>query len=182
VRAVPSATRSISTTPAEGEAFVSWPDIVQMELESQRAILSLNSRPPATTRIARTVAKLSGCRVPFSHLGLPGQAASNRNLVEARLRPLLELAECEHVGVKLSGLYAVSDPQHDFPHLAAWPVVEALLRAFGPRRLYWSSDFPAALDYVSFAQALDLRVIGDQSDNDVAGIRGGNLLRLLRRL
>lgn len=166
----------------ERAAFASWPEAVQTELESQRAILSLNSRPEVTKGIAPMVAKLEGCRVLFSHLGLPGRMAPNSDLIEARLRPLLDLADLDHVGVKLSGLYAVSEPHHDFPHVAAWPVVETLLQAFGSRRLYWSSDFPAALDYVSFAQTFDLRAVGHQSEVDVVAIRGGNLLRLMGRL
>ena len=74
-------------------------------------------------------------------------------------QPLLALAARSNVHVKFSGLYAVSVPDHDFPHDAAKPFVDVALEAFGPSRLLWGSDFPPALDFVSFPQAADARLL-----------------------
>ena len=79
------------------------------------------------------------------------------------------LAQRDHVAVKFSGLYGVSDPAHDFPHAAAQPFVDVLLDAFGPARLLWGSDFSPALDFVSFAQAADARPLAACSPEEVGG-------------
>ncbi|GAB2958407.1 hypothetical protein GCM10027280_53940 [Micromonospora polyrhachis] len=58
--------------------------------------------------------------------------------------------------MKISGLYAVSQPAHAYPHDSAVPFLAVLLDRFGPNRLYWGSDFAPSLDEVSFRQTLDL--------------------------
>lgn len=117
----------------------------------------------------------------ISHLGLPGRFASVPSLEDARqhLKPLLALSRFEHVSVKLSGLYAISDPPHGFPHAAAKPFVQTLLDAFSPARLLWGSDFSPALDFVSFAQTTDPQMLDDCSAAETEAVTGGNLLRLL---
>jgi predicted TIM-barrel fold metal-dependent hydrolase len=148
------------------------------------ALVSLNAAPAATAAIARTVGQLDGCRLLFSHLGLPGRFARPPGPSEARtvLAPLLELSRHQHVFVKLSGLYAISQQPHDFPHVAAQPFIELLLETFQPRRLLWGSDFSPALDFVSFAQTADPRSLSACSDAEIGDIMGGNLLRLVARL
>jgi L-fuconolactonase len=103
------------------------------------------------------------------------------SLEDARrqLEPLLRLSQFEHVRVKLSGLYAISDPPHGFPHAAAKPFVQILLDAFTPARLLWGSDFSPALEFVSFAQAADPRMLDECSTAEAEAVMGGNLLRLL---
>jgi L-fuconolactonase len=83
------------------------------------------------------------------------------------------------VSVKLSGLYAISDPPHDFPHAAARPFVDVIFATFGPSRVLWGSDFSPALDHVCFAQLADIHVLAGCSPSEVAGVMGGNLIRLL---
>jgi L-fucono-1,5-lactonase len=139
------------------------------------AVVSLNATPAATAHLGPALAALTGCTVLFSHLGLPGPHAGPEALA-----PLLGLAALPHVGVKVSGLYAVSDPPHDYPHRTAGPLVEALLERFGPERLYWGSDFPPSLDHVSFAQTLDPAGLDGLSPADRAAVLGGNLRRVLQ--
>lgn len=50
------------------------------------------------------------------------------------------LAELPHVFCKLSGLLTLRAPDQD--HTALSPYVEHVLRAFGPERLMWGSDWP----------------------------------------
>lgn len=166
---------------SDGKALAAWPVDVLAELRAQRAILSLNAKPGATAPLGALADGLAGCAILFSHLGLPGQVDRIPTTAEARerLAPLLALARREHVAVKFSGLYGVSDPAHDFPHAAAQPFVEVLLDAFGPARLLWGSDFSVALDFVSFAQTADDRPLAACSAAEVAEVMGGNLLRLL---
>jgi predicted TIM-barrel fold metal-dependent hydrolase len=165
----------------EGRAIAEWPRTVLEELRCQRALISLNVRPRATAALGTFVAGLDGCPILFSHLGLPGprQAAPTLDDARAELAPLLALSRRQHVVVKFSAPYAISDPGHAFPHLAAGPFVEVLLEAFGPKRLVWGSDFSPALDYVSFAQTLDTRLLAHCTTPEIEAVMGANLLRLL---
>lgn len=157
-----------------GQDCVDW-------LNYRRAILSVNAPPPATEMLAPLVRRADGCVWLFSHLGLPGRYSTPPTIATARTRlsPLLGLASFGHVGVKLSGLYAVCSPSHLYPHLAAQPFVSLLLDSFGPGRLYWGSDYPPCLEHVSFAQSVDaISELGVTSQERHA-IAAGNLLRLL---
>ena len=112
---------------------------------------------------------------------MPGRYSAPPTLVEARARlgPLVNLAHFLHVAVKVSGLYDVSDPPYDFPHDAARPFIAALLETFGPSRLVWGSDFPVALDFVSFVQTTEIRALQTCSRQERDAVMGGNLLALL---
>jgi L-fuconolactonase len=168
---------------ADARALDDWPAEVFAEMRSQSAVVSINADPESAACISRAIDQLDGCAVIFSHIGSPGVYARPPSVAEARRRlsALLGFASREHVGVKLSGLYAVSDPPHDFPHEAARPFVDVLLERFGPSRILWGSDFSPALDYVTFVQATDARLLSGCAPKDVENVMGGNLLRLLNR-
>ncbi|MEU4773617.1 amidohydrolase family protein [Micromonospora sp. NPDC023644] len=168
---------------AAADAFTAWATREAPALNRVRAVVSLNATPTATTRLGPALAALDGCTVLFSHLGLPGERAEvpTRETAQAALAPLAGLARLPHVGVKISGLYAVSRPAHAFPHHAARPFVDLLLDRFGPQRLYWGSDFSPSLDHVSFAQAADPIGLDGLSAEDRDAVLGGNLLRALDR-
>jgi predicted TIM-barrel fold metal-dependent hydrolase len=53
---------------------------------------------------------------------------------------LLRLADSGRASVKLSGWQKYSRRAH--PYEDAWPYAQALLRAFGPQRCVWGSDWP----------------------------------------
>ncbi|MEU9507259.1 amidohydrolase family protein [Micromonospora sp. NPDC048170] len=168
---------------AAADAFAGWMTRQASTLNRVKALVSLNATPTATTRLGPALAALDGCTVLFSHLGLPGEQAEapTRDAARAVLAPLAGMARLPHVGVKISGLYAVSRPSHGFPHQAARPFVDLLLDTFGPRRLYWGSDFPPCLDHVSFAQAADPIGLDGLPVEGREAILGGNLLRALDR-
>src|SRR5450759_1140077 len=85
---------------------------------------------------------------------MPGrfERVPTKNQIAAALKPLSSLSNARHVGVKLSGLYALTSPMHAFPHLAAQPLIDRIADSFGTARLYWGSDFSPALYYVSCIQ------------------------------
>ncbi|MCX4471888.1 Amidohydrolase [Micromonospora sp. MW-13] len=169
--------------PASADAFADWAAGDAGPLNAAATVVSLNAGPEAIGRLGPALAALDGCVVLFSHLGLPGRqpAAPTPAAAGARLAPLTELAALPHVGVKVSGLYAVSDPAHDHPHAAARPFVDLLLDRFGTRRLYWGSDFSPSLDHVSFAQTLHPVGLDQLSAAEAADVFGGNLRRALDR-
>lgn len=168
---------------AAGRAFAGWLGRAAPRLTATGALLSLNATPPATGQLGPALAALPECTVLVSHLGLPGRhpATPDPDTAASTLAPLLVLADLPHVGVKISGLYAVSDPPHAYPHHSARPFVELLLDTFGPGRLYWGSDFPPSLDHVSFAQSLHPVGLDRLAPSEAADVYGGNLRRALRR-
>ncbi|MFB6397106.1 amidohydrolase family protein [Polymorphospora lycopeni] len=170
--------------PAEAAALAGWPAGTAATLNAAAAVVSLNATPAAATGLADAVARLDGCTVLFSHLGLPGPHPEPPSVDRAAeiLAPLRALAGLPHVGVKISGLYAVSDPSHAWPHAAAAPFVRVLLDTFGPGRLYWGSDFAPSLDAVSFPQTLDLPALAGLSPAKRDAVYGGNLVRALDRV
>lgn len=152
-------------------------------LERGTAIISLNAPPEVIAGLRGVVERAPGCRFVFSHIGLPGayRTAPSREDAEARIAPLLALAVLPHVFVKISGLYAISEPMHAWPHAAAQPFIDLALAQFGPERCLWASDFAPALDFVSFAQTVDNPLLGGLSAAERESVMGGSLLRLLAR-
>ncbi|MEU4567542.1 amidohydrolase family protein [Micromonospora sp. NPDC023956] len=176
----------ISAYLADAEAsrsFADWLGDAAADLDRVGAVLSLNATPAATGQLGPALAALGGCTVLVSHLGLPGAHPTppDRDTAASVLAPLLGLAALPHVGVKLSGLYAVSEPSYAWPHESARPFVEVLLDAFGPQRLYWGSDFSPSLDHVSFTQTLHPVGLDGLSPAEAADVYGGNLRRALRQ-
>jgi L-fuconolactonase len=169
--------------PDASRAFGDWLGGVAANLDRVGAVLSLNATPAATAHLGPALTRLADCTVLVSHLGLPGAYPTppDRDTAASVLAPLLGLAALPHVGVKVSGLYAVSEPAHAWPHDSARPFVEVLLDAFGPQRLYWGSDFSPSLDHVSFTQTLHPVGLDGLSPAEAADVYGGNLRRALRR-
>jgi L-fuconolactonase len=163
----------------EGAAFAGWPPALRQELGDQAAVLSFNARPEAVAAADAALRDLDGCSLLFSHLGLPGphDQVPSATAARERLAPLLALAGCPNVSVKVSGAYAVAA----HPHAAAQPFVDVLLDAFGPERLLWGSDFSPALDHVSFLEATATHLLSRCTTEEIHAVMGGNLLRLLRK-
>lgn len=159
-----------------------WPEATWRLLDERRAIISLNATPDGTPGLRDLIARNSGCRFLFSHLGLPGRYPAPPSKTEAaeRIAALLGLAEFANVMVKISGLYAVSDPAFAYPHDAAAPFVALALERFGPDRCLWASDFSPALEYLSFSQTLSIPWLDELAPDDRDRVMGGNLLDLIR--
>ena len=97
------------------------------------------------------------------------------------MKPLTNLAEYSEVHVKLSGFYALTEPAHDYPHPAAWPLTNELVNSFGTGRLLWGSDFSPSLDYLSFPQTFELfNKMPFFHQENIKAILGENLIRLIR--
>jgi L-fuconolactonase len=169
-------------TARDVERLSRWPLSVFQYLNQHRQILSLNAQPNALAHIEPFLAKLNQCPTLISHLGLPGRYAAPPSKREARkiLQPLRSLAKLPHVGVKLSGLYAISEPSHAYPHRSAHPLIRQLYDDFGPQRLYWASDFSPALEHVSFPQTIDALFQFGWSANELGDIMHDNLTRVIR--
>jgi L-fuconolactonase len=165
------------SSAADARRFAEWPRELARALASEQMIVSVNAAPDMLVLGRDGFRALDGCLVLISHLGEPGayESPPSPERTSSTLEPLLSLSDLLHVGVKLSGLYALSNPAHDYPHAVARPFIERIADAFGTERLYWGSDFSPALDYVSFAQTIAAVSDLSWSDSERAAIMGGNL-------
>ena len=157
-------------------------DDVWAWLADRRCLISVNSRGKHWAGWIPVLEKHPSLRVVMSHLGLPGAAktAIKPSTARKRLAHVIALARFPGVHVKLSGFYAASDPSYDYPHENAWPYVEALLEAFGPKRLVWGSDFSPSLDHLTFPQTFGHFIkMPFLTKATRERIEGGNLLALL---
>jgi L-fuconolactonase len=163
--------RSVNSWPAEAWRF----------MEERGAIVSLNASPAGTQGLVELVERTSGCTFIFSHLGDPGRFTKPPSADDAarRIGALLRLARNDNVYVKISGLYAISEPANAYPHEAAWPFIELVLDKFGPGHCLWGSDFSPCLDEVSFDQVIRTPVVERLPRADSDRVMGGNLMELL---
>jgi predicted TIM-barrel fold metal-dependent hydrolase len=95
-------------------------------------------------------------RVVIDHMGRPDVRQSTD---QKGFQALLRLADNSDVFVKLSGPFRFS--KAGWPHADIAPFVTALVRAFGPARCIWGSDWPfirmdRRMDYAPALRNLDL--------------------------
>lgn len=171
------------TDPTTAGAAAGWLASAWSVLHNAGAAVSLNAVPESLLLLSAVIEKFPGCIFLVAHMGLPGsyRTSPGREEAKERLKPLLQLARLPNVLVKISGLYAISDPAYAYPHVAAEPFLDLILERFGVDRCVWGSDFSPALDHVSFAQTATSPWLDRLPDADRALVMGGNLLRLLNR-
>ncbi len=168
----------------DAESVLRWPRACWRLLQSRKAIVSFNSRPEAISVLGPLTAEWTSVQFLFSHLGLPGVLGPDMPPEALRdcLKPLLSLARLPNVHVKISGAYATSVPQHAFPHRGADGAIRRILEAFGPARCLWASDFPPALEFVSFPQTMEWQGMSALSETEQRMVFRDNLVRLLAGL
>ena len=107
------------------------------------------------------------------HLGLTGGTG---------LAGILGCAAVPNIGVKVSGFHYRSARPWDFPFADVMDDLRQIYSAFGARRMYWGSDFPAGRSAVTYRQSLE--VVRSHCDfisgDDLRLILGENLARLLK--
>lgn len=87
--------------------------------------------------------------IVLDHLGRPPAGCDP---TEGRFQRFLQLAANQNCHTKLSGLYYFSAKQA--PYEDAWPLLQAAIHAYGPRRCMWGSDFPFVVEHWSYQDAL----------------------------
>lgn len=140
-------------------------------LNEHYAIISLNCPADIAGLMRPFFARLAGTRLLISHLGIPEKMTG----AARQLHPVLKLADLPHLGLKISGAYALNA----YPHPGLPALLSTLKTAFGESRLYWGSDFCPALDNVSFAQTIDLGLPAGLLSQDICA---GNLNRIIKRV
>lgn len=169
------------TNTEKARNVLRWPLRIWEVLRMRRAIVSLNARPEAIALLHPLLEAAAGVPFLFSHLGLPGRLSPDIDTETLRncLAPLVALARLDNALVKISGLYAVSDPPFGYPHRAAVCCIREILAAFGSKRCLWGSDFPPAMEFVSFPQTIQWEGTEGLSEKERGLIMRDNLVQLL---
>ncbi len=111
------------------------------------------------------------------HLGHPGVGDKEK------LAQVLASARYANIGVKVSGFYySTQQGFWDFPYVdSIREIVRPLYDSFGPERLYWGSDYPVCLRFMTYRQAIECfrAHCAFIDEKDQALIMGENLRRLL---
>lgn len=141
-------------------------------LAERRALLSLNITPACYADVLGALESMPQTTTLISHLGLVGAGARSTANLEAAVAALGIFAELPAVAVKASGLYAL-------PAGAAADVLAAVGHWFGWRRVLWGSDYPVVLGHASIEDTLALPLPANLGSEELAGVRGANLRRLL---
>lgn len=168
---------SIYPPAAPDRSYTDWLSAVLAAADARAAVVSLNVRPTGYRSVADALGDRTDLTVLLSHLGLPGPGGPDHDAGQAS--PLLDHPR---VSVKISGLYAASEPSHAWPHSDADAIIDRLITRLGPDRLVWGSDFSPALGHVSFVQAVDVVQLAGLDRKDQTKIRHANLHAALDRV
>jgi L-fuconolactonase len=163
----------------QANALADWPSSVVEQINARRWIISINARPASISRLLPFAKRASGCSILMSHLGLPGPltGAGGARAARQRLKALMAITRLEHVGVKLSGFYAIDSGRSYYAQSQTY--IRVLHEMVGSRRLFWGSDFSPALSHISFAQALDVVSGSGLAQSDLRAIMHDNLVHLI---
>jgi L-fuconolactonase len=146
----------------------------------RKVIASLAMSPewfPALREIAKENSTLP---ILIHHMSFPGNRDGVYN--ESDLNEFVKMAELPNIGVKISGFNYNSHKKWNFPYPDSQKLFKIIFDAYGAKRLYWGSDFPASRDMLTYTQALEvLRSSVDfVSAADKELILGDNLAKLLK--
>lgn len=140
-------------------------------------IASIACSPHHHAALHRVAERFPQLTIFIHHLGHPGVGDKER------LEKVLASARFANIGVKVSGFYySTQQGFWDFPYAdSIREIVQPLYDTFGPERLYWGSDYPVCLRFMTYRQAVEcFRSHCDFiPEADQALIMGENLRRLL---
>ncbi len=154
-------------------------------LDENAWLISVNSHAEHWTSWQPILSDYSELRLLIAHLGLPTATQVPLPIDDARsgLKSVLQLASFPKTHVKFSGFYALAQPEHAYPHVAAWPYAQAITDTFGTSRIVWGSDFSPALEVVSFPQTVEvLSAMAWLTAADLTAIYHDNLAALLKTI
>lgn len=179
--AVPGAVgmRIVATTPAQREEITAG-RMGPFFAAAERARVPVAIYAPRFLReLVPVVERHPDLTLLLDHVGLPQPPLMEPDPERfQRLPDLLALARYPNVVVKLSAAPTLSLEPYPFADL--WPHIHAIVRAFGPERVLWGSDWTRALPVVSYRdQVRFMTETRELSAADKEQIMGGSLRRLL---
>ena len=104
------------------------------ELAALGAVVQFHMRPQDAVQVAAIARRCPQMQLLIDHMGYPDLAAPEA------FDPIVELARCDNVCVKISDVKGRS--QEDFPFADIHPFVQRLVDAFGAERALWGTGYP----------------------------------------
>jgi L-fuconolactonase len=118
----------------DGTAEWIWPTA-----ESLGVPLMVLPPPEFLPELARIAARYPGVRLTLDHLGIGHEQWRRDDRAFEHMDALRMLARCPNVAVKASCVPAYST--HQYPYRNMFPYVRQIIDEFGPRRVFWGTDF-----------------------------------------
>lgn len=136
----------------DGSWLYSEEGLAFFRVAAERSLIaSIACSPHHHPAIQKVAEQFPQVPILIHHLGHPGVGNPEK------LQQVLASARYENIGVKVSGFYySTQQPFWDFPyHDSIREIVRPLYETFGPRRLYWGSDYPVCRRFMTYRQALE---------------------------
>ena len=115
------------------------------------------------------------------HMVLPEK--NSGGYLQGDIDEIIETGKVPNIGIKISGFHYNNRNIKDFPFSDSQMLFKIIYDAYGARRLFWGSDFPASRDKITYAQSID--VVRQHSpfipEIEMAKIMGENLNKLLNQ-
>ncbi len=146
------------------EQWLARPDVLRGlgDVADADLVYDLLVRPHQIPAALVAVKSTPNLRFVLDHFGKPPIAAGQ---MEPWRSQMSELARCENVVVKFSGLVTEADHQHWQPEdLRAY--VEVILSTFGPSRVMFGSDWPVCQLAASYERVLS---VAEELTHDLSG-------------
>jgi L-fuconolactonase len=126
---------------------------------------------------AKFVGKFPSQRFVLDHLGKPRIRDGERS---SWLGALRELAKCDNLWCKLSGLVTEASPHWQEEDLKFY--ADSALETFGPRRLMIGSDWPVCLSRGDYGRVMSVQegLLGDLSESEKDCVLGRNAIEFYR--
>lgn len=121
--------------------------------EALGLVMSLSAAPCWQADLRALARRHPGLPVLCHHLGAPPPSGRPEGV---ELREIVASAAVSNILLKVSGFHYVSATKWDHPWNDALLVFRVLFDAYGPARLCWGSDFPAASRYCTYRQSLEV--------------------------
>lgn len=152
----------------EDEWWLSRPLVIAGLSQVERAGLTydLLVRHHQMASAISAVKSLPNLRFVLDHCGKPPIATGE---MEPWRTQMFELAQCENVAVKVSGLITEADPR-EWQVRDLRPYFDVVLSAFGPSRMIFGSDWPVCTTVASYNDVIGaLRELGADLTRDEMG-------------
>jgi predicted TIM-barrel fold metal-dependent hydrolase len=159
--------------PGEADCFAAPATFPIWEFAQQaKVVISILGGFAYLGAVAELAKRFRDVPIIIDHLAHPPELALSA------CEPLLSLADCSNVLLKISGFPYYS--RQGYPYHDCQPLVRAIYDRFGPERMVWGSDFPHVLLQSGYARALHwLQRTCDFLDaRDIELILGSNARRL----
>jgi len=175
-----------------GEPVASSPALPLLRHLAEQELVLWTYLPPDQLPLLRPVLDaVPALRVVLNHFGFcphdmqvdeHGRPRFCDPFPPADTMEVLRLAEHPGVHVMLSGQYALSGGPA--PYADLYEVTGQVVRAYGPRRTLWASDYPWTRNVPGYSAMLHLvrQALPDLTDEDLGWVLGGTTLSLFPTL